>query len=89
MDRQTTHRHDAGEDAPALMVARRAVEIRERLATVNAARFEPDLAMSLNNLAIKLSKAGEGGMRDPASAQQAATNKCLAQTNKSWTGPCN
>ena len=50
---------ETGDDAGALQAAREAVEIRRRLAKANPAAHEPDLAMSISNLAIFLSQAGD------------------------------
>jgi hypothetical protein len=49
-----------GDVAGALVAIREAVEIRRRLSASNPARFEPDLAGSLNNLSVDLSDAGDG-----------------------------
>jgi tetratricopeptide (TPR) repeat protein len=49
---------EAGRHDEALEPIQRAVEIYKRLAKQNPAAYEPDLAMSLNNLSIRLAEAG-------------------------------
>ena len=48
-----------GDRQAALSPARRAAEIYEKLAQDNPVAYLPDLAMSLNNLAIRLSETGD------------------------------
>ncbi len=50
---------DAGDNPAALKAIQDAVAIHRRLAAANAARFEPELALSLNNLSNRLSDAGD------------------------------
>jgi len=50
---------DAGRNSEGLLAVRRAVEIRERLASANPNRFDPNLATSLTNLANRLGEAGD------------------------------
>ena len=51
---------DAGDGRGALDAIREAVDIRRKLAGADPARFNPDLAGSLNNLSVHLSDAGDG-----------------------------
>ncbi len=50
---------DTGDAAGALEAVRESVEIRRRLASESPARYEPDLASSLNNLSVRLSGTGD------------------------------
>ncbi|MGI8983430.1 MAG: hypothetical protein ACR2HM_02670 [Acidimicrobiales bacterium] len=50
----------------AVVLASDLVERRRRLATANPAAYEPDLAMSLNNLSIRLAEAGRQDESDRA-----------------------
>ena len=61
----STMLYAVGETGPALEAIRRAVEIRERLAKDQPARFVPDLAMSCGAYGTILKNAGE---RDAAVA---------------------
>jgi hypothetical protein len=68
-----SNRLDAvGETGPALETIRRAVEIRERLAKDQPARFEPDLAMSCGAYGTILKNAGERNAAVAAFMQGAA-----------------
>ncbi|MFD4671784.1 tetratricopeptide repeat protein [Lentzea sp. NPDC058450] len=60
------HKHgtrlsEAGRQRQAVEAVRVAVTIRERLAEIDSARYEPDLAMSLSNLALGLHDLGATG----------------------------
>ncbi|MFV2099068.1 tetratricopeptide repeat protein, partial [Micromonospora sp. LOL_014] len=58
-----------------------AADIYRRLATVNPAAYEPDLAMSLNNLAVTLSNFGRREEALDASTEAAELYRRLAQAN--------
>src|SRR5712691_1352477 len=64
-----------------------AVDIRRRLAQANPARFEPDLAMSLNNLSLRLSDAGDGAGALAAIREAAEIYRRLAQANPARFDP--
>ncbi|MCJ7811906.1 tetratricopeptide repeat protein, partial [bacterium] len=63
---------DMGDKPGALEAIREAVEIRRRLSESNPVAFEPDLAMSLNNLSNRLSDMGDkpGALEAIREAQQ-------------------
>jgi hypothetical protein len=51
---------EAGREAEAQRASQDADEIRKRLAAANPAVYEPDLAMSLDNLSVHLGEVGRG-----------------------------
>ena len=73
--------HHAGLRAEALTVSEQAVEIRRRLAAVNPAAFEPDLARSLNNLGNRLSGVGRRAEALTATEQSVEIRRRLAAVN--------
>jgi Flp pilus assembly protein TadD len=71
---------EAGRRDEGLAAIQEAVDIRRRRAGVNAAVYEPDLAMSLNNLSVRLAEAGrrdeaERANRKAAELTEGATFK--------------
>ena len=77
----SVHLSGAGNGPGALAASKEAVDIRRRLAAANPARFEPDLAASLNNLSIRLSDAGEGPGALAASKETVDIRRRLATAN--------
>ncbi|MER6086307.1 tetratricopeptide repeat protein, partial [Streptomyces sp. NPDC001833] len=65
----------------ALTAAEEAVEIRRRLAAVNPAAYEPDLAASLTNLGTFLAGAGRRGEALTATEQAVEIHRRLAAVN--------
>ena len=57
----SAHLGETGDIAGALAASTEAVEVCRRLAAANPARFEPDLASSLNNLSNRMSTADDVG----------------------------
>jgi hypothetical protein len=62
------------------------VETYRRLAQENAARFAPDLALSLNNLSIRLSDAGDNAGALAAIREAVEIYRRLAQENAARYG---
>ncbi len=77
----SNHLSAAGENADALEAIGKAVEIRQRLATDDPARFEPALAGSLNNLSNCIGEAGENADALEAIRQAVEIYKRLAHAN--------
>ena len=87
---------ETGDRQGVLAPAREAVEIYRRLAMANAAAYEPDLALSLNNLAIHVAETGdrEGALapareaveirRRLAKANAAVYEPALASSLNNW-----
>ncbi|HEU0087848.1 MAG TPA: tetratricopeptide repeat protein [Pseudonocardiaceae bacterium] len=72
---------DLGRREEALAASTEAVEIRRRLAGVNPAAFEPDLASALNNLGIRLSGLGRREEALAASTEAVQIYRRLAGVN--------
>ena len=60
--------------------SRKPVAVRRRLAAANAAAYEPDLAMSLNNLSVRLAEAGRRDEGLTAIEEAVAVRQRLART---------
>ncbi|MFV2099449.1 tetratricopeptide repeat protein, partial [Micromonospora sp. LOL_014] len=58
-----------------------AADIYRRLATVNPAAYEPELAASLNNLSVDLSEAGRRDEALDATVESVTIRRRLAQAN--------
>ncbi len=67
----------AGRGNERLAAIEAAVEVYRRLAGANPAAYEPDLAMSLNNLSNRLAEAGRRDEAEAAAAEAAQIRKRL------------
>jgi hypothetical protein len=72
---------NVGDSAGALAAIREALAIHRRLASANPARFEPDVAMSLNTLSLLLTDAGDSAGALVAIREASAIYRRLANAN--------
>jgi hypothetical protein len=79
--------YDAGDGAAALAASRDAVELYRRLTQLNPARFDPDLARSLNYLSHRLSDAGDSTAALAASREAEEIRRRLADENPARFNP--
>ena len=70
-----------GDNAGAPEAIQEAVDVYRRLAAANPARYEPDLAMSLNNLSLRLSDSGDNAGALAAIREAVEIRRRLAAAN--------